>query len=77
MPSLRNVAITPPYFHTGQVWDLREAIDVMGTAQLGSHLTPEETDKIAAFLESLTGEQPRIELPILPPSVATTPRPQP
>ena len=77
VPSLRNIAITPPYFHTGQIWDLRAAIDVMGTAQLGSLLTPEETDKIASFLETLTGEQPRIELPILPPSVATTPRPQP
>jgi hypothetical protein len=32
---------------------------------------------IAAFLRTLTGEPPQIELPVLPPSTATTPRPQP
>ncbi len=77
VPSLRNVALTAPYFHTGAVWDLREAVDVMGASQLGAHLSPDETDKITAFLQSLTGAQPRVTLPILPPSVATTPRPQP
>lgn len=77
VPSLRNIALTPPYFHAGQVWDLREAIEVMGTAQLGSQLTPEEVDKLVAFLATLMGEQPKIELSILPPSVAATPRPQP
>jgi cytochrome c peroxidase len=77
VPSLRNIALTPPYFHAGQVWDLREAIEVMGTAQLGSQLTSEEVDKLVALLAALTGEQPKVELPILPPSVATTPRPQP
>ena len=33
-------------------------------------------DNVTAFLESLTGDQPRIVHPILPPSVAATPRPQ-
>jgi len=33
--------------------------------------------KVTAFLASLTGTQPRVEFPILPPSVASTPRPQP
>jgi cytochrome c peroxidase len=74
---LRNIALTAPYFHTGQVWDLRQAVAVMGTSQLGTQLTDDETDKITAFLESLTGEQPKVAYPILPPSVATTPRPQP
>ncbi len=77
VPTLRNIALTPPYFHTGKSWDLRQAVAVMGSAQLGIQLTDDEVDKITAFLHSLTGEQPEVTYPILPPSVATTPRPQP
>jgi cytochrome c peroxidase len=77
VPSLRNIALTPPYFHTGKSWDLRQAVAVMGAAQLGIELSEAEVDKITAFLHALTGEQPEITYPILPPSVATTPRPQP
>jgi len=76
-PTLRNIALTAPYFHTGRAWDLRQAVGVMGTSQLGAQLTADEIDKIAAFLGSLTGEQPKIVYPVLPPSVASTPRPQP
>jgi cytochrome c peroxidase len=77
VPTLRNITLTAPYFHTGSVWDLRQAVAVMGTAQLGAKLTDAEIDGITAFLGSLTGVQPVVTLPILPPSVATTPRPQP
>lgn len=76
VPTLRNIALTAPYFHTGQVWDLNEAITVMGKTQLGADLTPDETAKIAAFLESLTGDTPQVILPALPPSNAKTTRPQ-
>ncbi len=75
MPSLRNVALTYPYFHSGKVWRLEDAVAIMGTAQLGANLTPEEVKKITAFLHSLTGKQPRIVLPILPPSTDRTPKP--
>lgn len=77
VPTLRNITLTAPYFHSGQGWDLEQAVAVMGTAQLGSELRPEEVKKIAAFLQALTGEQPQVVYPILPPSVATTPRPTP
>jgi len=77
VPSLRNVERTLPYFHTGKVWDLRQAVEIMGATQLGIHLTPEEADKITAFLRTLTGDQPLVTYPILPTSVDTTPRPQP
>ncbi|MDE1965577.1 MAG: cytochrome-c peroxidase [Xanthomonadaceae bacterium] len=77
VPSLRNVALTPPYFHSGKVWDLRQAVAVMGSSQLGAKLTDAEIDRITAFLGTLTGDQPQVTLPILPPSVATTPRPKP
>ena len=77
VPSLRNIALTAPYFHTGRSWDLRQAVAVMGSSQLGVQLTKQEVDDIAAFLASLTGEQPRVIYPILPPSVAATPQPRP
>jgi cytochrome c peroxidase len=77
VPTLRNIALTGPYFHTGRSWDLRQAVAVMGASQLGAKLTADETQKIATFLGSLTGEQPKIVHPILPPNVAATPRPQP
>lgn len=77
VPTLRNIALTAPYFHTGRSWDLRQAVAVMGTSQLGARLTAAEIDDVVAFLDSLTGEQPRIRYPILPPGVAKTPRPQP
>jgi cytochrome c peroxidase len=74
-PSLRNVALTPPYFHSGKVWRLKEAVAVMGSAQLGIKLSDDETETIAAFLSTLTGRQPKVDCPILPPGGDATPRP--
>lgn len=74
-PTLRNVALTPPYFHSGVVWDLSDAVDVMGNAQLGATLTPQERAQIATFLRSTTGTDPVVTYPILPPHTADTPRP--
>lgn len=76
-PSLRNVALTAPYFHSGKVWSLSQAVAIMGTSQLGEKLDDGEVEAITAFLQTLTGEPPRIEYPILPASTETTPRPQP
>jgi cytochrome c peroxidase len=72
---LRNVALTAPYFHSGEVWDLREAVSVMGSSQLGATLTEQEARDITAFLQTLTGEMPRVIYPTLPASGPTTPRP--
>ncbi len=77
VPTLRNIELTAPYFHTGQAWDLRQAVAVMGTSQLGAQLSDDEVTKITVFLNSLTGEMPAVSYPILPPSVGSTPRPQP
>jgi cytochrome c peroxidase len=74
-PALRNVAITMPYFHSGKVWKLEDAVAIMGSAQLGIRLTEEESGDITAFLGTLTGKQPQVEYPILPPSSDTTPHP--
>lgn len=74
-PSLRNVAITYPYFHSGVVWNLNEAVSIMGSAQFGIKLEENETEAIVAFLGGLTGKQPKIVYPIMPPNTDTTPRP--
>lgn len=75
-PSLRNVAVTQPYFHSGAVWKLEDAVRIMGSAQLGIALAPQEAAKVTAFLQTLTGKQPRVEHPVLPPSSDATPRPE-
>ena len=77
VPTLRNVEMTYPYFHDGAANTLTEAVDVMGRLQLGKKFTKDENAKIIAFLKTLTGDQPNFQLPILPPSSDTTPRPQP
>lgn len=63
VPSLRNVAITAPYFHNGKVKDLQTAIRVMAKLQLNKELTSEQVNDIEAFLVSLTGERPLIKEP--------------
>jgi cytochrome c peroxidase len=56
VPSLRNVAITPPYFHDGSAKTLEEAIAIMTKYQLGRPLSKEQIQLIAQFLRTLTGE---------------------
>jgi cytochrome c peroxidase len=75
-PSLRNIALTAPYFHSGKVWSLKGAVAIMGSAQLGIALSSDEADRVVAFLKTTTGVQPRIEYPILPPSSESTPKPK-
>lgn len=75
VPTLRNIELTPPYFHSGKSWDLKQAIGVMATSQLGQELSEAEIDSVAEFLRALTGDQPQVSYPILPPSTAGTPRP--
>lgn len=77
VPTLRNIELTYPYFHDGSVWTLEEAVNTMADIQLGQTMSETETTQMVEFLKSLTGEQPQIMLPILPPSNANTPRPVP
>ncbi len=73
---LRNIALTAPYFHSGDVWSLEQAVAIMGSSQLGQELNDGEVKAIVSFLHTLTGEQPQVVYPTLPPSTAATPRPQ-
>ncbi len=72
---LRNVALRAPYFHSGQVWSLKQAVGVMGSSQLGAKLTDAEEDDIVAFLGALTGQLPNVQYPILPARTDSTPEP--
>jgi cytochrome c peroxidase len=65
VPSLRNVAMTAPYFHDGSVRTLPEAVKVMARVQLGVALAEGDTRDIVEFLKSLTGE-PRENIAVAP-----------
>jgi cytochrome c peroxidase len=56
VPSLRNVAVTAPYFHDGSASTLEEAVDVMFKYQLGRIPSAEDKTLIVQFLKTLTGE---------------------
>jgi cytochrome c peroxidase len=56
VPSLRNVAVTAPYFHDGREPTLEAAVETMARVQLGRTITPEEIGLIVQFLQTLTGE---------------------
>lgn len=77
VPSLRNIEKTAPYFHDGSVKTLPEAVKLMATHQLGKDLSDADVESIVTFLESLTGDLPKIEKPTLPKSTAKTPKADP
>jgi cytochrome c peroxidase len=56
VPSLRNVAVTAPYFHNGYTSSLAEAVEIMGRSQLGRELSRDDVQLIVQFLNTLTGE---------------------
>jgi cytochrome c peroxidase len=66
VPSLRNVAVTPPYFHDGSAATRPQAVKEMGNAQLDRALTDDQTQAIVAFLNTLTGTYRG--KPLVPPS---------
>ena len=56
VPSLRNIALTSPYFHDGATESLKDAILLMGKTQLGISISGHDINKIEMFLNTLTGE---------------------
>jgi cytochrome c peroxidase len=56
VPSLRNVAVTAPYFHDGSINSLHTAVTLMAKYQLGRPIPAQDVELIVLFLESLTGE---------------------
>lgn len=77
VPTLRNVELTYPYFHDGEAQTLEDAVETMARLQLKRNYSEDETASVVAFLKTLTGDQPQLTMPILPPSVNETPKPEP
>lgn len=66
VPTLRNIALTAPYFHNGAVKTLDEAVRVMAKTQLNQDLSDDQAADLVAFLNALTGEFPTQTMPRLP-----------
>lgn len=56
VPTLRNVELTPPYFHDGSVRSLHQAVKIIGKYPLGVNISQSDVNDIIAFLKSLTGK---------------------
>jgi len=60
VPTLRNIALTAPYFHNAETDSLSEAVQNMAYYNLGLYLSEDDNKKIVSFLKSLTGKKPKI-----------------
>ena len=56
VPSLRNVAVTAPYFHDGSATTLYQAVQRMIDEYAGIEAPDNDVYKIISFLRSLTGQ---------------------
>jgi cytochrome c peroxidase len=74
-PALRNVELTAPYFHSGKIVELKQAVATMATVQLDVKLKDRDLADLTAFLQTLTGQFPKIEAPVLPAHTDATPLP--
>jgi len=74
VPSLRNIALTPPYMHDGRFQTLEQVIDhynegikesttidpaILNTKETGLFLTEQDKEDLIAFLHTLTDESLR------------------
>ena len=55
-PSLRNIALTWPYYHDGSVPTLEKATEMMAEYQVGRKMPEAEIKKVKSFLDALTGQ---------------------
>ena len=77
VPTLRNIAMTPPYMHTGTFNSLDEVVDFYNKGGgslpnkspkiLPLNMNDDEKKDLVAFLKTLTGELPQVIPPQLPP----------
>lgn len=75
-PTLRDIAMTAPYFHDGSAKNLDEVVDHYAKGgEVKMHLSPnmkslrlnaKEKQAIVAFLQALTTQMPPFTLPVLP-----------
>jgi len=72
VPTLRNIALTAPYFHNGSVKTLDTAVKIMAKLQVGIDISDADTADVVAFLNALTGEFPAQTMPVLPGTPGST-----
>ena len=72
VPTLRNIALTAPYFHNGSVKTLDAAVKLMAKLQLNQDLSDADTADIVAFLNALSGDFPEQTMPTLPGTPGST-----
>ena len=60
VPTLRNIALTAPYFHDASQKTLYDAIVAMGYYNLGIEIEKKDAKLIESFLKTLTGKLPSI-----------------
>jgi cytochrome c peroxidase len=60
VPTLRNIALTAPYFHDASARNLEEAVKTMSFHNLGFKVSDEQVHLLVAFLKTLTGDRPAI-----------------
>lgn len=57
VPSLRNIALTAPYFHDGKAANLGDAVSQMADLQRGDQLSDGQVADIVAFLGALSDKE--------------------
>ncbi|WP_227003311.1 cytochrome-c peroxidase [Kozakia baliensis] len=63
VPNLRNVELTSPYFHDGNVKTLSDAVRLMARYQTPDHdISEQDIQDIVAFLKTLTGKYQGVPL---------------
>lgn len=67
VPNLRNIALTAPYFHTGTVTKLEDAVRIMFESQTRKTPTEALVADVTAFLQAQTGQYKGIPLDKLTP----------
>ncbi len=55
VPTLRNVALTYPYFHTGAIDRLEDAVRIMFDTEVGTKVSDSTVKAVTRFLEAQTG----------------------
>ena len=60
VPSLRNIEKTAPYFYSGEIMDLKEALKIIAKMRINYDLSDEQTHALYKFLLTLSGEKPEI-----------------
>ena len=60
VPTLRNINLTPPYFHDARTYNLKEAIKIEAWVNCNKKLTKQQINDIYNFLLTLQGDFPHL-----------------